>query len=219
MGSTPTGATNISLTIKKNKTIEVTLKQAALVSVNDGTIIIKKNGKNYTYNNASVKSVVGGNITIEISNPYKKGDYLRVRIFGDIWVTLVYKKYDPYKSSLHFFVSENSGGYRHNDNWLRDLISESEDVRYCTPKEIIDFHDFLHSNGKHWNAKTLQLEDYFWKPRLKQMYYYITSSVEIAVTTNDGCIVDKDMIAIDNCFQTEKEAEPYLDKFKEIFKR
>lgn len=199
--------------------MEVTLKQAALVSVNDGTIIVKKNGNNYTYNNASIKSVVDGNITIEVTNPYKKGDYLRARIFGKTWVTLVYKEYDPNNTKLHFFVSGNGFSYRYDSNWIRDLTYESEDVRYATPKEIIDFHDLLHSIGKHWNAETLQLEDYFWKPKLHQLYYYITSCAEVAITANDGCPLDKKAIAIGNCFQSEKEAEPYLDKFKEVFKR
>lgn len=218
MGSSPTGATNKSLTIK-TKTMEVTLKQAALVSVNDGTIIVTKNKQNYTYKNASVKSVVDGNITIEISNPYEKGDYLRVRIFSDVWVTLVYKEYDSNKGRIHFFVSSNDGGCSYNCYWSRDLMRESEDIRYATPAEIEEFHDLLHSNGKHWNAETFQLEDYFWKPGMKQLYYYITSSAEITNTTNDGCIIDKDMIDIGNCFQTATEAEKYLDKFKEVFKR
>lgn len=199
--------------------MEVTLKKAALVSVNDGTIIVTKDKQNYTYKNASVKSVVDGNITIEISNPYKKGDYLRVRIFGDVWVTLVYKEYDSNKGKIHFFVSSNDGGCSYNYYWSRDLMRESEDIRYATPAEIEEFHDLLHSNGKHWNAETFQLEGYLWKPRLHQIYYYITSSAKLSITTNDGCPTDKDMIAIGNCFQSEKEARQYLDKFKEVFKR
>lgn len=199
--------------------MEITLKKAALVSVNDGTIIVTKDKQNYTYKNASVKSVVDGNITIEIFNPYKKGDYLRVRIFGDVWVTLVYKEYDSNKGKIHFFVSSNDGGCSYNYNWSRDLMRESEDIRYATPAEIEEFHDLLHSKGKHWNAETFQLEDYFWKPRLHQIYYYITSSAKLNITTNDGCPTDKDMIAIGNCFQSEKEARQYLDKFKEVFKR
>lgn len=197
--------------------MEVTLKQAALVSVNDGTIIVTKDKQNYTYKNASVKSVVNGNITIEVANPYKKGDYLRVRIFGDVWVTLVYKEY--IKGILYFFISENRGDYIHDGNWLRNLMCESKDVRYATPEEVINFHDFLHSNGKHWNAETLQLEDYFWKPRVGYLYYYISASGQILDTTNDGCPADSAMISIGNCFQTDKEAEKYLDAFKEAFKR
>lgn len=218
MGSSPTGATNKSLTIK-TKTMEVTLKQAALVSVNDGTIIVTKNKQNYTYKNAYVKSVVDGNITIEISNPYEKGDYLRVRIFSDVWVTLVYKEYDSNKGRIHFFVSNNDGGCSYNCYWSRDLMRESEDVRYATPVEIEEFHDLLHSNGKHWNEKTFQLEDYIWEPRIGQPYYYISPYAKVHSITNVGCPTDKDMIAIGNCFQTEKEAELYLDKFKEVFKR
>ena len=199
--------------------MEVTLKKAALVSVNEGTIIVTKDKQNYTYKNASVKSVVDGNITIEISNTYEKGDYLRVRIFDDVWVTLIYKEYDSHKGILHFFVSDNTGSYRHNGSWSRDLFRESEDVRYATPAEIEEFHDLLHSKGKHWNDETFQLEDYFWKTRLHQQYYYITSFAKVNLTTNDGCPSDKEMIAIGNCFYTEKEAEQYLDKFKKVFKR
>lgn len=199
--------------------MEVTLKKAALVSVNDGTIIVKKNGKNYTYKNASVKSVVNGNITIETSNPYKKGDYLRVRIFSGVWVTLIYKEYDSNKSRIHFFVSSNDGGCSYNYNWSIDLMHESEDVRYATPAEIEKFNDLLHSNGKHWNAKTFQLEGYFWKPRVNYPYYYISASGTIRETTNNCSPADINMIAIGNCFYTEKEAKQYLDKFKEVFKR
>lgn len=199
--------------------MEVTLKKAALVSVDEGTIIVTKDRQNYTYKNASVKSVVDGNITIEISNPYKKGDYLRVRIFGDVWVTLVYKEYDSNKGRIHFFVSSNDGGCSYNYYWSRDLMRESEDIRYAIPAEILEFNVLLHSNGKHWNAETFQLENYFWKPRLHQQYYYITSFAKVNLTTNENCPSDKEMIAIGNCFYTEKEAKQYLDKFKEVFKR
>ena len=200
-------------------TMEVTLKKAALVSVNEGTIIVTKDKQNYTYKNASVKSVVNGNITIEISNPYEKGDYLRVRIFGDVWVTLVYKEYDSNKGRIHFFVSSNDGGCSYNYYWSRDLMRESEDIRYATPAEIEEFHDLLHSKGKYWNDETFQLENYFWNPGTGQTYYYIGPSAKIYVTTNDNTDTDKDMIAIGNCFHTEKEAKQYLDKFKEVFKR
>lgn len=199
--------------------MEVTLKKAALVSVNEGTIIVKKNGKNYTYNNASVKSVVNGNIILEANIPYKTGDYLRVRIFGKTWVTVVYKEYDSKVGNVHFFISGNGLASRCGASWARSLEYENEDVRYATPAEIEEFHDLLHSNGKHWNDETFQLEDYFWKPRLHQMYYYITASAKLSITTNDGRPTDKDMIAIGNCFQSEKEARQYLDKFKEVFKR
>lgn len=199
--------------------MEVTLKKAALVSVNEGTIIIKWSNKNHTFNNASVKSIVNGSITIEISNPYKKGDYLRVRIYDDTWVTLVYKEYDSNNQSIHFFVSSDNGIYRHNNSWFRNLIRESEDIRYATPAEIEEFHDLLHSNGKHWNDETFQLENYFWKPGIDQTYYYIAPSARVCVTTNDNTNTDKDIIAIGNCFQTEKEAEKYLDAFKKAFKR
>lgn len=199
--------------------MEVTLKKAALVSVNEGTIIVTKDKQNYTYKNASVKSVVNGNIILEVNIPYKKGDYLRVRIFDDVWVTLVYKEYDSNKGIIHFFVSSNSGGCSYNYCWSRDLMRESEYIRYATPAEIEEFHDLLHSKGKHWNDKTFQLEDYFWKPRIGQPYYYIAASARVHNTINDGCPADKDMIAIGNCFQSEREAEQYLDKFKKVFKR
>lgn len=199
--------------------MEVTLKQASLVSVNDSTIIVKKDGMNYTYKNASVKSVVDGNIILEVNIPYKKGDYLRVRIYGDVWVTLVYKEYDHNKNKLSFFVSENDGSYRHDSNWFRDLTRESEDVRYATPAEILELKVLLHSWGKYWNVETLELENYFWKPRVGQAYYYVSASARVHNTINDGCPADKDIIAIGNCFKTEKEAEQYLDKFKEVFKR
>jgi hypothetical protein len=199
--------------------MEVTLKKAALVSVNDGTIIVTKDKQNYTYKNASVKSVVDGNITIKVSNPYKKGDYLRIRIYNDRWVTLVYKGYDSNQGNIHFFVSNTDGGYTQDNYWSRSLVCNSEDIRYATIAEILEFNDLLHSHGKHWNTETFQLENYFWKPRIGFPYYYISSSAQIHDTTNDGCPADKDMIAIGNCFKTKKEAEQYLAKFKEVFKR
>lgn len=199
--------------------MEITLKQASLVSVNDGTIIVTKDKKNYTYKNASVKNVVNGNITIEVSNSYKKGDYLRVRIYSNVWVTLVYKRYDSNNRNIHFFISNTDGSYIHDNYWSRDLMCNSEDVRHATIAEILEFNDLLHSKGKHWNTETFQLEDYFWKPRIGYPYYYISSFAQILDTTNDGSPADKDMIAIGNCFKTKEEAKQYLDKFKKVFKR
>lgn len=199
--------------------MEVTLKKAALVSVNDGTIIVTKNKQNYTYKNAYVKSVVDGNIILEVNIPYKKGDYLRVRIFDKTWVTLVYKEYNSKVGDVHFFVSGNGLAYKCGTSWARSLEYENEYVRYATPAEIEEFHDLLHSNGKHWNDETFQLEDYFWKPEIGQSYYYVAPSARVCSTINDNSNADKNIIAIGNCFQTEKEAEKYLDKFKEVFKR
>ena len=199
--------------------MEVTLKQAALVSVNNGTIIVTKNKQNYTYKNASIKSVVNGNITIEVYNPYKAGDYLRVRVFDNVWITLVYKEYNHEEIKLHFFASSNGDSYKNNDSWFKNLAYDSEDIRYATPAEIEEFHDLLHANGKHWNAETLQLEDYVWKPMVGYPYYYIAAAARIHCMINEDTPADKAIIGIGNCFQTEKEAEQYVDKFKKVFKR
>lgn len=54
----------------------------------------------------------------------------------------------------------------------------------------------------------------------------VTLKQAALVSVNDGtiiikknCTADRAMIKLGNCFQTKKEAEKYLDKFKEVFKR
>ena len=55
-----------------------------------------------------------------------------------------------------------------------------------------------------------------WKPNIGENYFFITSSLEVNKFTNEGDMVDENVISSDNCFKTEKEAQHMIEKLKVI---
>ena len=55
-----------------------------------------------------------------------------------------------------------------------------------------------------------------WKPNIGENYFFITSSLEVNKFTNEGDMVDENVISSDNCFKTEKEAQHMIEKLKII---
>lgn len=55
-----------------------------------------------------------------------------------------------------------------------------------------------------------------WKPNIGENYFFITSNLEVNKFTNEGDMVDENIISSDNCFKTEKEAQHMVEKLKVI---
>lgn len=57
-----------------------------------------------------------------------------------------------------------------------------------------------------------------WKPKFKEKYFVIDTTMKIMCWYNDGLILDKEVIRQQNCFRTRKEAEIKLKAIKKILR-
>lgn len=194
-------------------------KNASLVSVVNGTIVVKSAaGIEHTFINASVVSVNNGTIIIESEWKPKKGELIKLT-GGTTNCYCIYRR-----SELgHIY---DYGFKKIAESTLDTSIS---DIAWCTldvtispvtPEEQKEFDDFCKSQGKIWNKETLQWEKYKWKPELGATYYYVdlefSDSVGSHCYDNDG--IDQCNYEHYNCFQTKKQAQEAAEKVKELLK-
>jgi hypothetical protein len=194
-------------------------KNASLVSVVDGSIVVKDStGREHTFANASVVSVNNGTIIIESEWEPKKGELVKVTgtcidaycIINEIGdgqlFVFGWKKIDFDQHCLK------------SDFWLTNSQTKISPV---TPEEQKEFDDFCKSQGKIWNKETLQWEKYKWQPKKGESYFYVLSSmsgVRICHALWGDCTGDYLLYDTHNCFQTEKQAERAAEKVKELLK-
>lgn len=191
-------------------------KNASLVSVVNGTIVVKSAaGIEHTFINASVVSVNNGTIIIESEWKPKKGELIKA-IGGGIDCYVIF---DHITSVLHVKASKEISGDYNNLNeksWLYDpTIVKLSPV---TPEEQKEFDDFCKSQGKIWNKKTLQWEKYEWEPERGEKYYYIDTIGDVSCTTYNTFALDSTRIKFGNCFQTKDQAKSAAEKVKELLK-
>ena len=89
------------------------------------------------------------------------------------------------------------------------LASESE------KKELFDK---LAEVGKRWNPETKTLEPIRWRAKFGGYYYAMNPGFEVAQYQEADVSTDDNRYNSGNYFQTPEEAQPYVDKVKEMFK-
>jgi hypothetical protein len=191
-------------------------KNASLVSVVDGSIVVKDStGREHTFANASVVSVNNGTIIIESEWEPKKGELVKVTgtcidaycIINEIGdgqlFVFGWKKIDFDQHCLK------------SDFWLTNSQTKISPV---TPEEQKEFDDFCKSQGKLWNKETLQWEEYKWQPKMGETYYFIDTLGEVSCTRNNTLNLDPTRIKYGNCFPTKERAKEAAEKLKEFFK-
>lgn len=141
---------------------------------------------------------------------------------GDILSATDTKEYVVYcdektKFDDEFFtyvsVSNTDGLCRDDDTLLTKYF------RLATKTEINEFHKMLHEYGKDWDAEKKDLVDWPWKPKVGELYYYITKTGNVATGRGaEGNMILDDMFLLGNCFKTKAEAEAMAKKFRELLK-
>lgn len=148
----------------------------------------------------------------DIFNP-KDGDFL-VSSKGKIFI------YSPYSVDSDSFACYcgiySSGG-------LRDKGSKSwtnkKGCRYATESEKQELLKKLKESGYTWNAEKKCLEEYVWKPKYGEIYYYIGADFKGYHATYLGSIFDDKVICANNCFQTEEQAERKAEELRKVLKK
>lgn len=149
----------------------------------------------------------------DIFNP-KDGDFL-VSERGSIFI---------YKPSSYYYDTYY-GGYcvMFVDNDLNLDISESlthiKGCRYATESEKQKFLEKLKEAGYTWNAEKKCLEEYVWKPKKGEGYFFLGVDLKVYSNTYYGTYIDYSLISIGNCFQTEEQAEKKAEELKEVLKK
>lgn len=90
--------------------------------------------------------------------------------------------------------------------------------RLATEEEKQFLLDVLHANGKDWDADNKQIVDYKWEPKIGEIYYCISYSLDVVGDYWSDNHWDNLAYNSGNCFKTEDEAQKYADKFAKILK-
>lgn len=150
----------------------------------------------------------------DIFNP-KDGDFL-VSKAGSIFI---------YKPSLYHDTHYGCycGTFITDDNLNLDISEDwacIEGCRYATKAEKQTFLTRLkEEENLVWNAEKKCLEKYIWKPKDGEDYYYISIDLKVYSTTyHSDSTTDSIITSVNNCFQTEEEAQKYAEEFIEILK-
>ena len=89
------------------------------------------------------------------------------------------------------------------------------ELRLATPEEKQILIDFMHEQGKDWDAKNKKIVDYKWIPKYGEEYYTISFTSENCILRTSNYNLYSDRAAIKNgCWKTEAEALKAFEKLK-----
>ena len=193
-------------------------KNASVVSVHSGIIVLNVSGKTRTFSDAKLVSAVDGEIVLDLPRPIlTEGAYLTVHLIYDDTNkqrTFIVKLDDTDAHRVCYHVSQCRTGIKYAESWLRTSIS-----RYATPEEIQELNDQLATEGKHWNPATMQIEKLRWKPKYSETYFAIIINIS-GMYVSDYLYrddpFDEQNCKLGNCFPTRKEAEAKLEQIQKL---
>jgi hypothetical protein len=192
-------------------------KNASLVSVVNGTIVVKDStGREHTFTNASIVSVNNGTIVIETEWKPKKGELIKLTGCNTNCYCIYRRCEENYIYDYGFKKIADSTLHTVIDNFSWCIVGVT--VSPVTPEEQKEFDDFCKSQGKIWNKETLQWEKYKWEPKMGETYYFIDTLGEVSCTRNNTLNLDPTRIKYGNCFSTKEQAKEAAEKLKEFFK-
>ena len=154
---------------------------------------------------------------IKLPEQWKDGDILVNRYYSDCFA--VCKSPSKTRDDVyHFYIYVQDLGCNGIDidayggNILRSTY------RLAASSEIEHFHELLHKYGKDWDAEKKQLVDCQWKPKEREIYWYISADGHLAsgVFSNDE--IDNGSYDFGNCFRTEEEAKAAYERVKKALK-
>lgn len=94
-----------------------------------------------------------------------------------------------------------------------------EGCRYATELEKQEFLEKLKEAGYTWNSEKKCLEEYIWKLKKGEKYFYIGINLKVYSNNYYDTHIDYLLISVGNCFQTEEQAEKKAKELKEVLKK
>lgn len=195
---------------------QTVFQNSSLVSVINGSIVIKDSNGEHTFTNASVVSVNNGTIIIESEWKPKKGELVKITGHYIDAYCIIDMIYNDWIFVFGWKKINYNTHYLKNDRWLKGPQTIISPV---TPEEQKEFDDFCKSQGKIWNKETLQWEKYKWQPKDGEYYFTIITSLghfEITHYMWTDDLFDTNLYKTNNCFKTEKEAKAKLEQIKKL---
>lgn len=145
----------------------------------------------------------------------KDGDFL-VNRYGRVFI---YSSECVNKNSLGCYC----GAYNYVEDGIRLLKSlhwtDRKSCRYATESEKQEFLEKLKEAGYTWNAEKKCLEEYVWKPKYGERFYYIHVDFKVYEGEFYDTLLNYNMINANNCFQTEEQAERKAKELREVLKK
>lgn len=97
--------------------------------------------------------------------------------------------------------------------------TDFEGCRYATESEKQAFLAELEKYGYTWNSEKKCLEEYVWKPKYEESFYFIHIDFKVLCSTYYNTLLDNNMILAGNCFQTIEQAEKKAKELREVLKK
>lgn len=190
-------------------------RNASLVTVNQGYIELLSDNILHKFENASIVSIVDGNIVIEVNCPFKEGEFLNVMIPEIGLRTVILKNFNDNYTKINVYVSETKSSMITDVTWIIDSLS---DCSLAPMSDIVRLQASMRAKGFEQYPETKQVLDYSnWKPKNEECFYYVNSIGEIKRFTNKGYCA-KQLCNIGNCFKFKEQALTYAEKFKAMLK-
>lgn len=141
---------------------------------------------------------------------------------GDFCVSdtgLIFIVHNTYNVGKQIRAFSYIGESDNNKEIFKNLTYTINNGRFATPEEKADFLARLEKEcGKRWNPETKTLEQIRWRAKKNEYYYAMTPDFTVARYMEEYSVFDNGRYNACNYFKTPKEAQPYADKVKEMFK-
>lgn len=192
-------------------------ENASVVSIVDGNLTLKCDGKLVHHSNVSLVSVFDNTVVLEHPD-FKKGDLIAIKsTTGKLKALYIYEELSDYKNTLliHGGITNSSIEYVSTEYSYLELQSE-DSIRLASKEEYEIFNEYCKKYGKVFNFKTNTWKEYKWKPQNGDKFYMVTSfgKTDIYIYNKDNKF-QRSVVEIGNCFRTKEEAEK---KAKEYLK-
>lgn len=150
---------------------------------------------------------------LKLPEKWKDGDLIVCHMLSG-------NKYAVYSDDSELMTFNNIITYADVDNHTYGVngLFDKEDFTLASDKEHKEFHELLFKHGVDWDAEKKQLVDWRWKPKEGELYFFISSSLYVDSTSNDGLKLDVNRIRCGNCFHTREEAEAMAERIKKLLK-
>lgn len=97
--------------------------------------------------------------------------------------------------------------------WIEDDKVFAKNNSWDAPQKRFSQVDIAHTAADDWEVVE---KSKVWKPKEKELYYYVGSNGEVLGDCNSNHQIDEGRINLSNCFKTKEEAEHMVEKLKVI---
>lgn len=195
-------------------------ENASVVSIVDGNITLKCDNKLIHHSNVSLVSVFDNTVVLECPD-FKKGDLIAVNLTPDNYTGLyIYEELTDYQNifMVHGGINNYVTDVR-TDYFNLELLPQ-DTIRLASKEEHELFDEYCKKQGKIFNFKTNTWEEHKWKPKNGDKFYMVTSFGKTDLYIYDeNNQFKKSVVEIGNCFRTKEEAEKKAKEYLKLMSK